>query len=83
LLYVDDVLVVSHDPQDIMNARGTCYTLKPGSVREPKEYLRAPIGRCNIATETELEASSEDEWSMSCNQYVKHAVADVELDGTV
>jgi hypothetical protein len=38
------------------------------------------IGMYNIATETELEASSKDIWSMSCFQYVKQAVADVELE---
>jgi hypothetical protein len=65
-VYVDDVLLVSHDPQDIMDELGKCCTLKPGSVREPMEYLGATIGRYNIATETELEASLKDVWSMSC-----------------
>jgi hypothetical protein len=41
LVYVDDVLMVSYDPQDIMNKLGKRYTLKPGSVREPTEYLGA------------------------------------------
>jgi hypothetical protein len=38
LVYRDDVLVVSHDPEDIMDKLGKRYTLKPGSVHDPAEY---------------------------------------------
>ena len=35
LCYVDDVLVVSHEPQRIMDIIGKSFTLKPGSVKTP------------------------------------------------
>jgi hypothetical protein len=79
-VYADDVLVVSRDSQDVMNEMGKRYNLKPGSVREPTEYLGTTIGKYIIATETELEASLKDVWSMSCDQLVKHVVTDIELE---
>jgi hypothetical protein len=43
LLYVDDTLAVSQDPQAIMDHLASRYTLKKGSVKEPMEYLGAEI----------------------------------------
>ena len=43
LVYVDDLLVVSHDPQAVMDIMNKSYTLKPGSVKVPTEYLGAIV----------------------------------------
>jgi ABC-type molybdenum transport system ATPase subunit/photorepair protein PhrA len=40
LVYVDDILVVSHDTKEIMAKLSEIYQLKPGSVAPP-------IFRCN------------------------------------
>jgi hypothetical protein len=48
LVYVDDVLVVSHDPQAIMNELSRHYSLKEGSVRPPSEYLGSDIALYDV-----------------------------------
>jgi hypothetical protein len=55
LMYVDDIMCVSHDPQSVLDAIGQRYKLKPGSVGELTSYLGAdalairtnPDGQCN------------------------------------
>jgi Reverse transcriptase (RNA-dependent DNA polymerase) len=43
LIYSDDILVVSHDPLEVMNGLTKVYTLKEGSVAPPKTYLGADV----------------------------------------
>jgi hypothetical protein len=77
LIYVDDILVISHDPQTTMDALSEKYTLKAGSVKEPDSYLGAEIKQWKI------EGSDEPEkvrWGMSSDTYVKRAIADVERE---
>ena len=78
LVYVDDVLVVSHDPQLVMDDLGKRYTLKEGSVKEPDEYLGATIAKY-LVKNTDGTSTDRVCWSMSCDLYVKRAIADVEL----
>jgi hypothetical protein len=74
LCYVDDVLVISHEPQKIMDYLNTKHTLKPESVKAPEEYLGAKVRRFTIhGDEGDIEA-----WSLSSDLYVKRAVAEVE-----
>jgi Reverse transcriptase (RNA-dependent DNA polymerase) len=75
LVYVDDLLAVSHDPATIMEQLGEHYTLKPGSVRPPAEYLGSDIKEFVIPPVNGEEP--EPCWSMSADTYVKRAVADV------
>jgi hypothetical protein len=72
LCYVDDVLVVSHEPQKVMDHLNSRYTMKEGSVKPPDEYLGAQIRRFDIG--------GKEVWSMSSDLYVKRAVADVETE---
>ena len=75
LVYVDDVLVVSHNPQGVMDHLSSRYTLKEGSVKAPDAYLGASIKKWTI------DGSDDDKkvrWAMSSDLYVKRAVADVE-----
>ena len=44
LIYVDDILAISHDPKKIMEYLSENYTLKKDSVCEPTQYLGADIG---------------------------------------
>ena len=76
LVYVDDVLVLSHNPQSIMDTLAMKYTLKAGSVRAPKEYLGSDIKKFTIP-EDETNPSKEC-WAMSSDTYVKRSIADVE-----
>jgi hypothetical protein len=74
LVYVDDLLVISHDVRTIMDKLGEHYTLKPGSVREPKDYLGSDIKKF---TQASSNGDFTECWSMSSDTYVKRAVAEV------
>jgi hypothetical protein len=39
LVYVDDVLAISHEPKVLIDAIGEYYKVKPGSDKEPDIYL--------------------------------------------
>ncbi len=73
LCYVDDLLVVSHDPKKVMDHFAKSYTLKPGSVGEPDIYLGSKIRRYTLGDGTQT-------WAMSSDMYVKRAIADVETE---
>jgi len=74
LVYVDDVLVISHDPKNTMDELGKAYTLKAGSVKEPDAYLGAEIKKWK------LDGDLREKWSMSSDLYVKRAIDNVERD---
>ena len=67
LVYVDDVLLVSHNPDATMDVIGLAFEIKDGEKGPPKRYLGA---------ETELFGNCEGKqvWSMKCDQYVDAAV---------
>ena len=74
LCYVDDVLVISHDPNAVMNFLSGHYTLKKDSVKPPDDYLGAKIKQYSVP------GMSSPVWSASSDAYVKSAVADVERE---
>jgi hypothetical protein len=74
LCYVDDILVVSHDPQKVMNYLEESYTLKAGSVGPPKDYLGAQVTKYSLAP------NGRECWAMSSDLYIKRAIADVERE---
>jgi hypothetical protein len=49
-MYVDNVLMLSHQPKVLINAIGEYYKVKPGSNKEPQIYLGANIkkSRCRM-----------------------------------
>jgi hypothetical protein len=67
LIYVDDILAISHDPKSIMDSLAKYYTLKAGSVKGAQ-----------IRTHT-IDPGLEPHtyWAMSFDRYVKHAVEEV------
>ena len=75
LVYVDDILVVSHDPQAVMNDLSEHYTLKAGSVKPPKEYLGSDISTFDVPPTGTSPPSTC--WSMSSETYIKRAVKEV------
>ena len=71
LLYVDNVLVIDEDPENILRRQlGKYFTLKEDSIGEPKIYLGGHVRK--VVLENGVEA-----WSFSPNQYVKSAVSNV------
>ena len=76
LVYVDDLLVVSHDAQSVMDRLSEHYTLKAGSVRPPQEYLGSDIKPYIVPPRNGGE-TGETCWAMSADTYVERAIADV------
>ena len=76
LVYVDDVLCVSHDPHPTMKGIQGTFKLKDDKIEEPESYLGAQLAQKMIG--------GTKCWTMSSEQYVKAAVANVEtkLDKT-
>jgi hypothetical protein len=70
LIFVDDILHLSHNPDDTMAKLAKLYELKAGSVGVPDRYLGANVGKY------QLEDGSEA-WFMSAHDYVKAACDNV------
>jgi len=71
LIYVDDILHLSHQPEIVMEAIGKVYRIKEGSLGPPTRYLGADIKKYQVADGFEY-------WSMSARTYVKNAVKNLE-----
>jgi hypothetical protein len=71
LVYVDDIMVLSHEPKQTMDAIASLYRLKEDSIGEPKMYLGANISKYQLPDGREC-------WSMTGRDYVKNAVKNVE-----
>jgi hypothetical protein len=48
LVYVDDVLAISHEPKILIDAIGEYYKVKPGSDKEPNTYLGANVEKVQM-----------------------------------
>jgi hypothetical protein len=80
MVYTDDILVVDHEPKLVMDYLASCYTLKPGSVKEPDTYY---LGAQVSTGKFYIDGASDPEkprWAMSSEKYVKQAVADVKKE---
>ncbi|KAI2490433.1 Reverse transcriptase (RNA-dependent DNA polymerase) [Fragilaria crotonensis] len=77
LVYTDDILIVDHEPKVSMDYLASCYTLKPGSVKEPDTYLGSQVSKFYIEG---AEDPEKPRWAMSSEAYVKQAVSDVEAE---
>jgi hypothetical protein len=70
LVYVDDIMCVSHDPRKVMERIGNTYEIKDGEIGPPKIYLGA-------GTEPFQLPNGKTAWSMVSKQYVLAAVETV------
>jgi hypothetical protein len=75
LLYVDDTLVISHNPMAIMQALQQEYRLKDNAIESPTRYLGADIGKYRFDDEPD-----KTRWTMSSDRYVKEAIRNVETE---
>jgi hypothetical protein len=67
LVYVDDVLVASHAPEDVMKQIGSEFEIKNGEYGPPTSYLGAGVSKVQLG-------HGEQCWSMDSKKYVKAAV---------
>ena len=78
LVYIDDILCVSHDPRSIMNDLEKRYTIKPESIKDPDEYLGSEIRHYTIPDTDDPE--NKPRWAMSSDKYVKRAISEIETE---
>jgi hypothetical protein len=71
LVYVDDVLTLSHAPQIIMDEIGRLFTVKKESIGVPTRYLGANVGKFQLP-------DGRETWYMSSHDYVLNAVKIIE-----
>ena len=72
LLYVDDVLCISCDAENVLkNQIGKYFVIKEGSVGPPSLYLGNKVSKVTLD-------NGVDAWSFSSSQYVQNAVKNVE-----
>jgi Reverse transcriptase (RNA-dependent DNA polymerase) len=71
LIYVDDILCVSHDPKSVMEVLRKTYRLKEESVGPPTRYLGADIRQM-------LLDNGEPAWMMCPETYVRTAVENLQ-----
>jgi hypothetical protein len=71
LVYVDDVLAISHEPKILIDAIGEYYKVKPGSDKEPDIYLGANVKKVQMPDGREV-------WATSPHDYIKNAIKTVE-----
>ena len=72
LVYVDDILLISHDAKALGDYLSTQYRLKEGP-EKPKRYLGADIHEVIFPYEP-----NTTRWAMSSYTYVKEAINNVE-----
>jgi Reverse transcriptase (RNA-dependent DNA polymerase) len=71
LVYVDDILVLSHDPRSIMNRIGQSFSIKEGSDKEPDTYLGADVGK------HQFDDDPVPKWTLGADKYVQNALNNV------
>jgi hypothetical protein len=67
LVYVDDVLEISHEPIVLIDAVGEYYKVKPGSNKEPDIYLGVTVKKVQMPDGREV-------WATSPCDYIKNAI---------
>ena len=71
LCYVDDILVISHEPMRTMDSIKGTFQLKDDKAEEPETYLGAALAKAETDNGTTC-------WTMSSAPYIKAAIANVE-----
>jgi hypothetical protein len=71
LVYVDDILALSHQANQVIKTIGEYYRIKPGSDRSPEIYLGADIEKVQMQDGREV-------WASSPRSYTKNAVKTIE-----
>jgi len=72
LVYVDDVLTLSHQAETVMKGLEQFYRLKDGFA-QPTQYLGAAVRKWTFP-----EDASNIKWALSSEQYIKEALKNIE-----
>ena len=74
-VYVDDLLVISHEPHKHMKSISNIYRMKEDSIMKPIMYLGAVVKEYRLP-----DNPAKTVWSMSAEKYIKEAIRTVESD---
>jgi hypothetical protein len=72
-VYVDDLLILSHQPTAIVSVLKSIYRLKDDEVGAPKTYLRAQVKQMYLPQDKTVL-----QWGLSPKQYIENALKNVE-----
>ncbi len=75
LVYVDDVLVISHAPEEHLKVIQANYKLNPSSIGPPTRYLGADVEK----VQKPKDPSGREYWSFSAQTDVQNAVKNVKI----
>jgi hypothetical protein len=75
LVYVDDVLIVLHAPEEHLKVIKANYELNPASIGPPIRYLGADVEKVMKPGDP----TGREYWSFSAQTYVKNAVKNVKI----
>jgi hypothetical protein len=73
LVYVDDILIVSHEPRTHLQRLNSFYEFNVASIGPPTRYLGANVSRVTIPGDD----SGREFWAISSRTYVQNAVKNV------
>ena len=71
LVYVDDVIAISHEPEKVIEGIQAVFKLKGDKAEVPEMYLGGGVKQVETASGTKC-------WTLTSEKYVKTAVANVE-----
>jgi hypothetical protein len=71
LIYVDDILCVSHQPRAVLSRVDKFFPMKPGLIGEPDYYLGAKVSKVKLP-------NTVTAWVLSPSKYVQEAVKNLE-----
>jgi hypothetical protein len=75
LVYVDDVLIISHAPDEHLKVIQANYELNPSSIGPPTRNLGADVEK----VQKPKDPSGREYWSFSARTYVQNAVKNVKM----
>jgi hypothetical protein len=82
LVYVDEILAISHEPKVLIDTIGEYYKVKPRSDKEPYIYLGANVKKVQMLDGREVWATSPHNYIMNAIKTVKGSLAE-EREGCV
>jgi Reverse transcriptase (RNA-dependent DNA polymerase) len=71
LVYTDDILAISLNPNDVLTRINRYFALKPDSIHSPDDYLGTKIRKTVLP-------NGEEAWGQSSSHYVLNAVGNLE-----
>jgi len=72
LVYTDDILAISTDPRSILTYIDQHFTLKPGSIAKPTQYLGTTISEFRLDDDP-----TKVRWALTAENYIKEAIRNV------